>query len=116
MKIVSVAKGYKLHVTPSKYHNVKTVVDGITFHSKKEAARYQELKLLEKAGEITGLELQPRFAIDIKGVHICDYIGDFLYTENGKPVLEDCKGFKTPSYRLKKKLVKAIWKFDILES
>lgn len=102
----------------SKYRNVKTVVDGITFASIKESRRYQELKLLERAGEIKGLELQPRFAIDITGVHICNYVGDFLYhdVEKDKAVLEDCKGFKTPSYNLKKKLVKAIYGIDILET
>jgi hypothetical protein len=46
---------------PNKYRNIKTIVDGITFASKKEAKRYSELKLLERAGMITDLELQPAF-------------------------------------------------------
>jgi hypothetical protein len=100
----------------SKYRAIKTEVDGITFASKKEAKRYQELRLLEKAGVIQDLRLQPKFEISVNGEHICDYIGDFNYVENGKVVIEDTKGVRTPVYRLKKKLVHALYKFDILET
>jgi hypothetical protein len=102
----------------SKYHNVKTVVDGISFSSKKEAARYQKLKLLEKAGEISGLQLQKRFSLEVSGTRVCTYVADFFYHENNgfKIIIEDCKGFKTPVYRLKKKLMKACYGIDILES
>ena len=91
----------------SKYRAIKTVVDGITFDSKLEAKRYSELKLLERAGELAGLELQPAFPIDINGIKICTYRGDFAYFKDNGRVIEDCKGFKTPMYRLKKKLVEA---------
>lgn len=88
----------------SKYKNVKTVVDGIKFDSKKEAKRYGELKLLEKARKIAGLHLQPRLTCSINGVKICDYRADFLYRKVGEVqfTYEDCKGTKTAVYRLKK--------------
>jgi len=99
----------------SKYRNIKTVVDGIKFDSKKEAKRYQELKLLEKAGEITDLELQPRFNLIVNGKKICAYIADFRYTSRDKTIIEDVKGMRTPIYKLKKKLMKACLDIDIEE-
>ena len=99
----------------NKYYNIKTVIDGIKFDSKKEAKRYQELKLLERTGEIKNLKLQVKFSIDIYGKHICNYIADFTYdviTKDRKThiatIVEDCKGMKTPVYNLKKKLMLAV--------
>ena len=101
----------------SKYRNVKTVVDGITFASKKEAARYVELKLLAAAGAIRHLELQPRIPIVIGGKTIkfdsgrqVSYIGDFRYFDADKTmwVVEDTKGYLTPVYKLKKAMVRAM--------
>ena len=92
----------------SKYKAIPTAVDGIIFASKKEAARYGELKLLERAGIIKDLTLQPRYPIVFEGKLICTYIADFSYTDLSKRfVVEDVKGMKTPAYRLKKKLVEA---------
>ena len=99
----------------NKYGNKKTVVDNITFDSMKEAARYGELKLLEKAGKIDLLELQPKFRLEVNGEKICTYIADFQYDDDGHTVVEDVKGVKTAIYRLKKKLVKAIFGIDIQE-
>ena len=108
----------------SKYRNVKTKVDGIVFASKKEAARYQELKLLERVGEISHLELQPRIKIEIGGVKVrfdtgrqVSYISDFRYYDKhlGHYITEETKGFKTPVYKLKKALVRAMG-IDIVES
>ena len=102
--------------TRSKYGNKKTVVDGITFDSKKEAARYQELKLMEKAGVIIDLQLQPPFPIAINGEKICTYKADFAYkVKAGGEVVEDVKGVRTPIYNLKKKLVKACHGVEITE-
>lgn len=98
-----------------KYSAVPTTVDGIRFHSKGEAMRYQELRLLEQAGAISGLELQPKFKLEVNGVKIGDYVADFRYTEAGKVVTEDYKGMKTPVYNLKKKLMLALHGVDILE-
>ena len=101
-----------------KYNNKKIAVDGIIFDSKKEAARYSELKILLKAGLIFDLELQPVYEIQPsykrqgKTVRAIKYLADFRYKENGKMVVEDVKGFKTDMYKLKKKLVE--YKFDVI--
>ena len=101
----------------TKYRAKPTFVDGIRFASKKEAARYGELKLLERVGKVTCLELQPKFEIKINGIKICTYIADFKYCFPGKEVIiEDVKGVKTPIYRLKKKLVKACHGIEIFET
>ena len=94
----------------SKYHSTKTVIDGITFDSKKEADRYAELKLLQKAGQISELilqpeyTLQPQFVRDGKKIQPIKYRGDFAYIEGDKVVVEDVKGFKTKEYAIKRKM------------
>ena len=104
----------------SKYRNIKTKVDGILFDSKKEAARYCELKILLKKKKIYNLVCHPVFPIIISDVKVCKYIADFSYTEilpnhNKYDVVEDVKGVRTAIYRLKKKLVKAMYGIDIKE-
>ena len=97
----------------SKYNSKKTVVDGQTFDSKKEANRYQELVLLEKAGVIKNLSRQVKFVLipsqrDKNGKVIereCSYKADFKYEEDGKTVVEDVKGFRTKEYIIKRKLL-----------
>lgn len=110
-----------------KYGAKPTEVDGIRFASQKEARRYQELKLLERAREITHLVLQPRF--DLWAARPIDrgfrdaacvgaYIADFQYRDQragGCTVVEDVKGIKTPLYRLKKKLAEACHGITIRE-
>jgi hypothetical protein len=98
-----------------KYGARRTVVDGVTFPSRREARRYGELKVLERAGRITGLELQPRFRLVVNGRHVGDYLADFRYVEGGRSVVEDAKGVRTPVYRLKKKLVLALYGIQIRE-
>lgn len=92
----------------SKYHAVRVMLDGITFDSKREAARYGELKLLEAAGEITSLEIHPRYKLLDADPYMMQratyYIGDFQYIENGKVVCEDVKGVETAVFKLKAKL------------
>lgn len=102
--------------TQHKYSAQATEVDGIRFASKREARRYQELKLLEYAGGIGGLELQPRFPLVVNGVKVGVYVADFQYEENGEIVTEDCKGVRTQVYRLKAKLVRALYGIQIRES
>jgi hypothetical protein len=93
----------------SKYKNTKLAVDGITFHSKKEAHRYIILRDLEAEGKIFHLETQKRIPIAFNGVHICYYIADFYYFDaDSKEVLEDVKGFKTDVFKLKHKMLKAL--------
>jgi len=100
----------------NKYKAVKTVVDGIKFDSKKEARRYGQLKLLVKAGKISELKLQPRFDLIVDGTKCGFYKADFEYIEEGRRIIEDVKGMLTPIYKLKKKLVKAIYGIDIFET
>jgi hypothetical protein len=100
----------------NKYRAIKTVVDGIKFDSKKEAGRYKGLRLLEKCGEITELTLQPRFDLIINDVKCGFYKADFQYVMDGKTIVEDVKGMKTPVYNLKKKLIKAIYGIEIFET
>ena len=102
----------------NKYNARKTDVDGHTFDSKAEARRYEELKLLERAGEITGLELQPKFLLipsytNARGrkARAAHYIADFSYTDtDGKRIVEDVKGQPTELYRFKKKLTEFLYK------
>ena len=100
-----------------KYGNQKTEVDGVMFDSKAEAKRYKELKHLLDEGEIQSLILQPKYPIVVYGEKICTYIGDFRYRFFGSDVeiVEDVKGVRTPSYRLKKKLMRAVHGIDIVE-
>lgn len=114
---------------PSKYRAQPTVVDGIRFASQKEARRYGELKLLEKAGEIHGLVLQPAFGLHATATdtrrtfQVGWYKADFEYCEcrrgakceRTRVVVEDVKGFKTPLYRWKKKHVEAQYRVTIRE-
>ncbi len=104
----------------SKYNAVKTTVDGVTFDSKAEARRYSELKLMEKASDIQGLELQPIFdLLASDGVHrpvyLGKYVADFRYYRGMEEIVEDVKGFKTPLYRWKKKHVEAQYGLTIKE-
>ncbi len=105
---------------PSKFRNVKTVVDGVTFDSKKEAKRWAELRLLRAAGEIRDLTIQPEFKIKHNGFPICTYRADFQYwtTADNRRVVEDVKSEvtrKNPVYRLKFKLVYAFHNIMITE-
>ena len=116
-----------------KYGSKKVRVDGIVFDSKKEAARYCELKLLQRAGKIKDLELQKTFELipaqrepetmtktgKVKKGKVIEqsvkYIADFVYTENGKTVVEDTKGFKTKDYIIKRKLMLYVYGIKIRE-
>tara|TARA_R110000764_G_scaffold232931_1_gene325582 strand:+ start:318 stop:701 length:384 start_codon:yes stop_codon:yes gene_type:complete len=103
----------------SKFKNKKVVLDGHKFDSQAEAKHYWfTLKPQFEAGEITHLELQPRIRCEINGYKICDYLADFRYINKhvegrngatGCTVIEDVKGYKTDVYRLKKKLVEALY-------
>ena len=111
-----------------KYNNKKITIDGIRFDSKKEARRYQELKMLEKAGIITNLQRQVKYVlipaqyepsdeVFVKGKEKdkskkgrliereCAYYADFVYNCNGEIIVEDTKGIKTTEYVIKRKLM-----------
>ena len=111
----------------TKYNATKITADGHTFDSKHEYQRYCELKLLERAGTISDLQMQVKFVLIpsqyepdtvkvlksgkekvVKGKLIereCSYIADFVYQYNGKMVVEDSKGFRTKEYVLKRKMM-----------
>jgi hypothetical protein len=121
-----------------KYGNRKVVVDGIEFDSRKEATRYWELKLLQRAGQISGLELQkefelipaqyetyPRYGKTGKRLQdgkrciekSCTYKADFAYMKDGQLVVEDTKGYRDPAsagyakFVIKRKLL--LWRYGI---
>jgi hypothetical protein len=100
----------------SKYNAIRTTIDGITFDSRAEGRRYQELRLLASAGEIADIELQPKYPLVVNGVNCGHYKADFRYKVAGVLIVEDVKGVKTPVYQLKKKLVKALYGIEILET
>jgi hypothetical protein len=100
----------------AKYRAKPTTVDGIRFASKKEARRFSELKLLERAGKIADLELQPRYDLHVAGKKVAAYVADFRYVEGGETIIEDVKGMKTPMYRMKKKMVMAEYGIVIRET
>lgn len=130
-----------LGASKSKYRAIRTTVDGVKFSSKKEAARYGELKLLLKRGDIRELRLQPRYVLcaltidmaDLRNVNagvvsprrvpVCVYVADFEYEEsdrgwggvNWTRVVEDTKGFRTDVYKIKKKLFEAQYGIQIRE-
>tara|TARA_Y100000593_G_C4313522_1_gene339626 strand:- start:1368 stop:1739 length:372 start_codon:yes stop_codon:yes gene_type:complete len=108
-----------LYGKSNKFRAKKTSFMGFTFDSKWEAERYGQLVQLERIGEITGLNRQIRYDIIVNEQQICKYIADFSYyekDENGqtKFVVEDAKGIETTEFRLKKKLMKAIYGIEIL--
>jgi hypothetical protein len=100
----------------NKMHSKQTIVSGFNykFPSKLEARRYEQLILLERAGEIRNLKLQPEYVLSSgyvdpntgEKMRQVIYIGDFEYIENGKLVLEEIKGFETDVFRMKWRLVK----------
>lgn len=100
----------KLAEHKSKYGAVKTKIDGIEFDSKGEAEHYASLKLLERAGVIHDLELQPRFILQDSFIYQghkerkIEYVADFQYVKGGHTVVEDYKGMRTQVYKLKRKL------------
>ena len=105
----------------NKYGAKPTTVDNIRFASKKEARRYEELKLLQRAGVIRELKVQPSFRLDVGGIHVCRYVADYSYVDDARTpafVVEDVKSEitrKHPVYRIKNKLFKAVLGFEITE-
>jgi len=95
----------------SKYNNVRTEIDGFKFASKKEAKRYVELKLLKESKRISYFLMQT--PIHIPGAkYVCDFV---VFDLEGKAIYEDVKGFKTDVYKLKKKMVEALYPIKIIE-
>jgi hypothetical protein len=101
----------------TKYKSVRTECDGKIFDSKREAGRYQELRILERSGIISGLEIQKPFELRVNGVKICVYRADFAYKDKeGRDIVEDAKGVRTAVYALKCKLMLACHGIRIVET
>ncbi len=93
-----------------KYRNKPFVdADGIRWDSQAEYRRWSELKLLERAGQISGLERQVTVPLVVNGTKICALRPDFAFFEKGKRVLADQKGFETRDWKLKWKLAVALY-------
>ena len=120
----------------NKYGNRKVIVDGIRFDSRKEARFYIFLKESEKNGEISGLRLQVPYEIvpaiyEEQVVHLktkdkvvekcvqkaVHYVADFVYydVKTGREEVVDAKGYRTPEYKLKKKMMRAFKGIEITE-
>lgn len=99
----------------NKYRNKKIQVDMYVFDSIRESQRYKELKLLERAGEIKELKLQPRFLLQDsfrkngRTYRKIEYVADFQYIENGKTIVEDVKGIQTDVFKLKHKIFEKVY-------
>lgn len=104
-----------------KYNAEGRHVGGQWCASEAEAVRYEQLLVMEQDGLVEKLECQPRYPIVINGVKVCDYVADFKFIwhgpevldPRGMPVVEEVKGLETPAWKLKCKLVKAIYGLDI---
>lgn len=113
----------------NKYKNSKVVIDGIRLDSKKEAGRYIVLKSLEKDGKIFGLRRQVKYLLIPTQYEVpdekkkkrkvlereCSYYADFVYYKDGKIIVEDTKGVKTPEYIIKRKLMLYVYGVIIKE-
>lgn len=101
----------------AKFKNIRTEKDGQKFDSKWEAERYEQLKLMEAAGEIRSLRAQVPFPLTVGDELIGAYVADAVYeiVASGRRIVEDAKGCKTPLYRWKAKHFKAQYGFAITE-
>lgn len=93
----------------NKFGAKKTKIGDLTFDSKLEARRWNELKMLERGGAIAFLQRQVPYDLTVNGHHICRYVADFVYVtrESMETTVEDAKGVLTPEFRLKAKLMEA---------
>jgi hypothetical protein len=106
-----------------KYHNKPTqVVEGpnlLKFASQKEAKCYADLKILERAGRIRNIQRQVPFRVEVGGKLVCKYVADFVFDEYAHnvwtQVVADAKGYPTPVYRLKRKLMLIVLGIEIRE-
>lgn len=105
-----------------KFNNKQIVYDGNVFDSKRELARWQELQLAERAGDITELQRQVRFQLipaqngKYRHERPCYYEADFVYMKNGEQIVEDSKGNRDPKYIIKRKLMLSVYGISIFET
>jgi hypothetical protein len=106
-----------------KYHAEPTIIDGMRFDSKKEATRWGWLRYKQKVGELRDLRRQVRYPLSVVNLATGEitecgaYLADFVYVDvaSGALVVEDVKGFRTPLYRLKCRLMHALYGITITE-
>lgn len=102
---------------PSKFGNKKTIANGQVFDSKREAARYGELLLLERNGEVRNVRRQVLYELKVNGVLIAKYFADFVYELRTRgqweEIVEDVKGYPNDRWPMKKKLMKAIYNVSV---
>src|SRR5262245_16057762 len=100
-----------------KYGAVPTEVDGVTFHSKAEAGRYKQLRLLLAAGKIADLTLQPAYPLVVDNVYITTYRADFRYWDRDDACwkVEDVKGVANLLYKVKRNLLLALYGIAVIE-
>jgi hypothetical protein len=108
------AQAVRIEPRAAKFGNEKSA----GYDSKREARRAEDLRLLESAGEISDLQDKPKFLLIPKqgaerAVH---YIADFAYRRAGELVVEDCKGFRTDVYVIKRKLMLFVHSIAVLET
>lgn len=96
-----------------KYGAKPVVIDGVRFASHAEGRRYVALKMLERVGQITNLELQPAFPIIVNGIKVAVWKGDFAFFDGNRRRVIDVKGFSTPLFKLKRRLVEALYSIQI---
>jgi hypothetical protein len=101
----------------SKYNAQAETTGGKRFASKKEAARFRQLYVMQLAGQIEDLRTQVWYPLIVNGIRVCDYVADFTYRERDTElrVVEDVKGMPTPVYILKKKLMMACYGIELKE-
>jgi hypothetical protein len=110
-------RGEEASPRPSKFRNVIVRDENgkKLFDSKWEAKRFYALQMEEKFGLIADLRRQVTFSLDLDGIHICNYIADFVYTDrDGQRVVEDAKGFLKPDTKIKLALMKAIHGIEVV--
>lgn len=108
----------RLAASPSKYRNHRVTINGVRFDSKREAENHLKLQVLQRAGVIKNLRHQVRYPLVVNGHHVCAYIADHVYEEEGREVVADTKSAHTrklPAYRIKAKLFHAIYGMEIKE-
>lgn len=118
----SAGKRHKFNARPVKKGER---ADGLTFPTQLEAARYDTLRMMERAGEIApgSIRLQVRFQLTVKAesgelVHVCTYVADFVYRLTRAPnvdVVEDAKGVRTDVFKIKKALMRACLGIEVQE-
>jgi len=97
----------------SKFGNVPVTLHGHRFASQAEGRYYLRLREREARGEIRELVCQPKYPMVIGGICIGHYIADFEYYQKGERVVVDVKGISTPVFRLKKRIIEALYDFKI---